>query len=160
MGNANNSYRVLILDPVGLKFDAWGQPDCSEVKAHIESKGGFFHFYAWNGEELAANKLHFFYRPELSKADDICKVTDRGQYDAVIAAATIIPERAIFNLGGVRIGAGTGNMGSASWGGGNGIGGVAPLMNTPSFNSRATAQMVFKALLRVRNEILKVFYRM
>jgi lactate dehydrogenase-like 2-hydroxyacid dehydrogenase len=51
--------------------------------------------------------------------------------------------------GGVRIGAGTGNMGSASWGGGNGEGGVAPLMNTPSFNSRATAQMGFKALLKV-----------
>jgi lactate dehydrogenase-like 2-hydroxyacid dehydrogenase len=40
-------------------------------------------------------------------------------------------------------------MGSASWGGGNGEGGEAPLMNTPSFNSRATAQMAFKALLKV-----------
>ena len=49
----------------------------------------------------------------------------------------------------MRIGAGTGNMGSASWGGGNGEGGAAPLMNTPSFNSRATAQMGFKALLKV-----------
>jgi lactate dehydrogenase-like 2-hydroxyacid dehydrogenase len=70
-----------------------------------------------------------------------------------MAAATFIPKAAQFKLGGVRIGAGTGNMGSASWGGGNGIGGVAPLMNTPGFNSRATAQMTFKALLRVRPDL-------
>jgi lactate dehydrogenase-like 2-hydroxyacid dehydrogenase len=68
----------------------------------------------------------------------------------VIAAATFIPKNSIFNLGGVRIGAGTGNMQSDSWGGAGGQGGAAPLMNTPGFNSRATAQMVFKALLRVR----------
>ena len=67
----------------------------------------------------------------------------------MIAAATFLPKEAVFNEGGVRIGAGTGNMGSASWGGGNGEGGPAPLMNTPSFNSRATAQMGFKALLKV-----------
>ncbi len=67
----------------------------------------------------------------------------------MIAAATFIPKEAQFACGGVRIGAGTGNMGSASWGGGNGEGGVAPLMNTPSFNSRATAQMAMKALLKV-----------
>jgi lactate dehydrogenase-like 2-hydroxyacid dehydrogenase len=53
----------------------------------------------------------------------------------------------------VRIGAGTGNMGSASWGGGNGAGGVAPLMNTPSFNSRATAHMAFKALLKTSPDL-------
>lgn len=40
-------------------------------------------------------------------------------------------------------------MGSRSWGGGDGEGGAAPLMNTPGINSRATAQMVMKALLRV-----------
>jgi len=34
-------------------------------------------------------------------------------------------------------------------GGGNGIGGIAPLMNTPSLNSSATAQMAMKALLHV-----------
>ena len=44
-------------------------------------------------------------------------------------------------------------MGSASWGGGNGEGGNAPLMNTPSFNSRATAQMAFKALLKVMPDL-------
>jgi lactate dehydrogenase-like 2-hydroxyacid dehydrogenase len=44
-------------------------------------------------------------------------------------------------------------MGSASWGGGSGTGGEAPLMNTPSFNSRATAQMAFKALLKVAPDL-------
>ena len=40
-------------------------------------------------------------------------------------------------------------MACATWGGGNGEGGEAVLMNTPSFNSRATAQMVLKAMLKV-----------
>lgn len=40
-------------------------------------------------------------------------------------------------------------MGSSSWGGPDGDGGVAPLMNTPGINSRATAQMAMKALLKV-----------
>ena len=71
----------------------------------------------------------------------------------MIAAATFIPKQAIFPLGGVRIGAGTGNMGSASWGGGNGEGGTAPLMNTPGINSRATAQMAMKALLKVMPDL-------
>ncbi len=44
-------------------------------------------------------------------------------------------------------------MGSASWGGGNGTGGSAPLMNTPSFNSRATAQMTMKALLKTTPDL-------
>ncbi|MEM6306049.1 MAG: NAD(P)-dependent oxidoreductase, partial [Pseudomonadota bacterium] len=66
-----------------------------------------------------------------------------------IAAATFFPENATFPEGGVRIGAGTANMACACWGGGDGAGGAAPLMNTPSFNSRATAQMAMKALLRV-----------
>jgi lactate dehydrogenase-like 2-hydroxyacid dehydrogenase len=98
--------------------------------------------------------MHFFYQPDLSKPDEISPLTDRGQYDAVIAAATFLPKEAVFpECGGVRIGAGTGNMGSASWGGGNGEGGRAPLMNTPSFNSRATAQMGFKALLKVMPDL-------
>jgi hypothetical protein len=42
----------------------------------------------------------------------------------VIAAATFLPKESMFECGGVRIGAGTGNMGSASWGGGNGEGGA------------------------------------
>ncbi len=40
-------------------------------------------------------------------------------------------------------------MACACWGGGDGAGGTAPLMNTPSFNSRATAQSAMKALLSV-----------
>ena len=151
MGIGNGIYKILILDLIGLKFDAQGKPDPSEVKDYIETKGGVFHIGAWReNETLAAGKLHFFYLPDLSTAAEILGITAQGQYDATIAAATIIPKESVFKLGGVRIGAGTGNMGSACWGGGSGVGGVAPLMNTPSFNSRATAQMVFKALLKVR----------
>ena len=115
-----------------------------------KSRGGAFHL---GGEaehkSLAAGKIHFFYLPDISTEAEILPITDKGQYDAVIAAATFLPKSSKFALGGVRIGTGTGNMGSASWGGGNGTGGEAPLMNTPSFNSRATAQMAMKALLRV-----------
>ena len=151
MGHENGTYKILILDLIGLKFDANDRPDHSEVKAHIQAKGGVFHDAAWKASDVLKNDtLHFFYQPDLSTTTDILAITEQGQYDAVIAAATFIPNEAIFNYGGVRIGAGTGNMGSASWGGGSGVGGHAPLMNTPSFNSRATAQMVFKALLKVR----------
>lgn len=151
MGIENDLYKILILDLIGLKFSAQGSPDPSEVKAHIIAKGGVFHDAAWNvNDELETGKLHFFYQPDLSSAAEILACTDQGQYDAVIAAATLIPQGSVFRSGGVRIGAGTGNMGSASWGGGSGTGGIAPLMNTPGFNSRATAQMVLKALLRVR----------
>ena len=151
METGDHTYKILILDLIGLKFDDQGKPDPSEVKAHIIVKGGVFHDVAWNATDiLETGKLHFFYQPDLSNAAEILAITDQGQYDAVIAAATFIPKGSIFKSGGVRIGAGTGNMASASWGGGSGIGGVAPLMNTPGFNSRATAQMVFKALLRVR----------
>jgi lactate dehydrogenase-like 2-hydroxyacid dehydrogenase len=154
MGIENKIYKILILDLIGLKFDAKGEPDASEVKAHIIAKGGVFHDAAWKeNDKLEVGKLHFFYQPDLSTAAEILAITDQGQYDAVIAAATFIPNKAIFKSGGVRIGAGTGNMASASWGGGSGVGGIAPLMNTPSFNSRATAQMVFKALLNVRPDL-------
>ena len=144
------AYKVLIADLVGLKFDAQGKPDPGAVRAHIEARGGVFHLCRVTSDlSLAPGKIHFFYQPELSTADELKEQTDAGQYDAVIAAATFLPETCVFELGGVRIGAGTGNFGSSSWGGGNGVGGAAPLMNTPSFNSRATAQMVMKALLRV-----------
>ena len=144
------AYKVLVCDHVGLKFAKDGKPDFSAVKAHVEAKGGvFIDGPLTEKTKLAAGKIHFFYQPNLSKPEEIKPLTDKGQYDAVIAAATFLPKEAVFNEGGVRIGAGTGNMGSASWGGGNGEGGVAPLMNTPSFNSRATAQMGFKALLKV-----------
>lgn len=146
----SRAYKVLICDYVGLKFGKDGTPDHSAVKAHIEASGGVFHEGAPDETlALAPGTIHFFYQPDLSKPDEIRPLTDKGQYDAVIAAATFLPKEAVFPEGGVRIGAGTGNMGSASWGGGNGEGGRAPLMNTPSFNSRATAQMGFKALLKV-----------
>ena len=143
-------YKVLIVDPVGLRHDAGGEPDCSEVRRHIEDRGGVFHLGPIPEQaDLEKGRIHFFYQPHLSTEAEILPQTDRGQYDAVIAAATFIPKTSVFPLGGVRIGAGTGNMGSASWGAGDGAGGEAPLMNTPSFNSRATAQMAMKALLRV-----------
>lgn len=144
------AYTVLIADLVGLRRDADGKPDHSEVKAHIEEKGGVFHLGPLGDRAgLEKGRIHFFYQPDLSTEAEILPQTDKGQYDALIAAATFIPKAAVFPLGGVRIGAGTGNMGSASWGGGNGEGGTAPLMNTPGINSRATAQMVMKAILRV-----------
>jgi lactate dehydrogenase-like 2-hydroxyacid dehydrogenase/phosphoserine aminotransferase len=146
----NRAYKVLICDYVGLKFGKTGLPDHSAVKAHVEAQGGVFHETGVEGgAKLEPGRVHFFYQPQLSKPDEIRPLTDQGQYDAVIAAATFLPRESRFAEGGVRIGAGTGNMGSASWGGGNGEGGEAPLMNTPSFNSRATAQMAFKALLKV-----------
>ena len=150
----SRAYKVLICDHVGLKFGKDGRPDLSAVRQHIEAGGGQFHDGPLDpGEALEPGRLHFFYQPDLSKPDEIRPLTDRGQYDAVIAAATFIPKESVFLEGGVRIGAGTGNMGSASWGGGNGEGGTAPLMNTPSFNSRATAQMAMKALLKVMPDL-------
>lgn len=142
------SFKVLICDLVGLAFDGNGAPDPSEVKAHILAKGGVFHFDL--GAEAAPHKLNFYYAPDLSTHDGLLKTAGNGQFDAVIAAATFIPAECPFILGGVRIGAGTGNMGSTCWGGANGIGGVAPLMNTPGFNARATAQMTIKALMHFR----------
>lgn len=142
-------YKVLIADAVGLKFNADGEQDISEVKRYIETQGGMFHKGALENEEGLEPGIHFFYQPDLSTEEDILPKTSEGQYDAVIAAAANLPEASVFKEGGVRIGAGTGNMKSSSWGGGDGKGGEAPLMNTPSFNSRATAQMVFKALLNV-----------
>jgi lactate dehydrogenase-like 2-hydroxyacid dehydrogenase len=145
------TYKVLIADLVGLKFDQNGSPDPSEVRTHIESKQGVFHFGTKHDAIMA--KINFYYLPDISTEAEILALTSQGQFDALIAAATLIPKDAKFKLGGVRIGAGTGNMGSSSWGGGNGMGGVAPLMNTPGFNSRATTQMAFKALLRVRPDL-------
>jgi lactate dehydrogenase-like 2-hydroxyacid dehydrogenase len=142
--------KILVCDLVGLRLGKNRKPDHSEVKAHIEAKGGVFFERAWNpSDKLAPGKLHFFYVPDLSTEAEILPLTGHGQYDAVIAAATHLPRDAQFRFGGVRIGTGTGNMACTCWGGGNGTGGTAPLMNTPSFNTRATAQMAMKALLRV-----------
>ena len=144
----SRAYRVLIADLVGLKSGADGEPDPSEVQAYIEAQGGTFTTGCWDGSNLPAGQ-HFFYQPDLSTHDELTSTCCGEQYDAVIAAATFFPENATFPEGGVRIGAGTGNMACACWGGGDGAGGAAPLMNTPSFNSRATAQTAMKALLRV-----------
>lgn len=140
---------ILICDLVGLGFDAKGIADPSEVKAHIEAQGGKFHRGGMPRTDADAG-LEFYYYPDISTYDEILALSGQGQFDAVIAAATIIPAEAKFRMGGVRIGAGTGNMGSASWGGPNGFGGAAPLMNTPGFNAQATAQMTMKALLHFR----------
>ena len=146
----NRAYKVLIADLVGMNFDENGQPDYSEVAIHIASKGGEFHLGSQAIQtSLTKGKIHFFYEPNLSTNEALLQQTGAAQYDALIAAATFIPADAKFEFGGVRIGAGTANMGSDSWGGGDGLGGNAPLMNTPSFNSRATAQSAFKALLKV-----------
>jgi lactate dehydrogenase-like 2-hydroxyacid dehydrogenase len=141
------TFKVLICDAIGLRQFANGEPDISEVRSHIISKGGVLHDTP-DVDRTEDGRIHFYYQPQLSTEAEILPLTSRGQFDAVIAAATVIPRGSVFNLGGVRIGAGTGNMQSASWGGGSGVGGIAPLMNTPSFNSRATAQMAMKALLR------------
>ncbi|MEP6827032.1 MAG: NAD(P)-dependent oxidoreductase [Aestuariivirga sp.] len=140
---------ILICDPVGLTFDEQGKPDASAVKAHVETKGGTFHMEGLP-KVGGDGSFHFYYHPDISTREEILAIAGSGQFDALIAAATLIPPEAKFRLGGVRIGAGTGNMGSTSWGGPNGIGGTAPLMNTPGFNARATAQMVMKALLHFR----------
>ncbi len=144
------AHTILVCDLVGLMPDRNGVPDASVVRSHIESKGGVFHDAGLDdAAKLAKGRLHFFYQPHLSTEAEILKVTGKGQYDAVIAAATFLPRDAKFAIGGVRIGAGTGNMACTCWAPGGG----AVLMNTPSFNSRATAQMVMKALLSVAPDI-------
>ncbi len=138
------TWKILICDLIGLKHDSSGNPDPSEAAGYIESKGGHFHR---DDAAPVPGKLNFYYKPDLSTEAEILPLTQDGQFDAVIAAATFLPKQAQFNLGGVRIGAGTGNMQCACFGT------VAPLMNTPGFNSRATAQMAMKALLRVRPDL-------
>lgn len=149
----DRTYKVLVADLVGLIFDADGNPDHSEVQAHVEASGARWHDQSARGASDLDPGIHFFYQPGLSTHDELMAEAGEGQYDATIAAATFFPADTKFPLGGVRIGAGTGNMGSASWGGGNGDGGEAPLMNTPSFNSRATAHMALKALLKVAPDL-------
>lgn len=146
--------KILIVDLVGLAAGPDGLPDHSAVRAHVEARGGAFH--EGSARSLPApepGRAHFYYQPMLSTEAELLAEAGDGLYDAVIAAATFLPKGTRFDLGGVRIGAGTGNMGSASWGGGDGRGGIAPLMNTPGINARATAQMVMKALLRVRPDL-------
>lgn len=146
----DRAYTVLVSDLIGLRLDDHGAPDHSEVEEHIQSKGGVFHCGPIEGnQELEKGKIHFFYQPSLSTETELLACTAKGEYDALITAATFIPKQSLFPLGGVRIGTGTGNMLSDSWGGPDGDGGNAPLMNTPGINSRATAQMAMKALIKV-----------
>ena len=152
--DASKAYAVLVCDLIGLRHGAGGKPDASEVKAHVEAKGGRFHDGPLGDKaKLEAGKIHFFYQPDLAKEGELREAAAGGRYDAVIAAATPLPKECEFAFGGVRIGAGTGNMACACWGGGNGTGGTAVLMNTPGFNSRATAQMAMKALLKVMPDL-------
>ncbi|MEM6987963.1 MAG: phosphoglycerate dehydrogenase, partial [Pseudomonadota bacterium] len=119
------AYRILIADLVGLSFDSQGKPDPAEVKAHIEAEGASFTDGGWDGTELPPGQ-HFFYLPNLSTEAELSAACCDNQYDAVIAAATFLPGDATFPEGGVRIGAGTGNMACQCWGGGDGAGGAAP----------------------------------
>ncbi|MER9139618.1 phosphoglycerate dehydrogenase [Mesorhizobium sp. M0830] len=153
-GVREGTVKVLIADAIGLRFGADGRLDHSELAAYIGEKGGVFHETSIKAANTADDgRIHFFYQPHLITADEILAEAGDGRYDAVIAAATFIPAGAKFRLGGVRIGTGTGNMGSTSWGGTNGEHGEAPLMNTPGINSRATAQMAIKALLKVMPDL-------
>lgn len=153
MTNGRTS-KILVVDLLGLAPAAGGGTDHSAARAHVEHRGGVFHVGSARGTgSVAPGRANVYYMPMLSTEDDLLAEAGDGLYDAVIAAATVIPAGARFDLGGVRIGAGTGNMRSTSWGGGDGLGGVAPLMNTPGLNARATAQMVMKALLRVRPDL-------
>lgn len=145
--------KILICDLVGLAPGPDGRPDASAVRAHIEKRGGAFHEGSARDLPATSPVPQFYYLPMLSTEAELLAEAGDGIYDAVIAAATFLPRGTRFDKGGVRIGAGTGNMGSASWGGGDGKGGVAPLMNTPGINARATAQMVMKALLRLRPDL-------
>lgn len=148
------SPRILIVDLLGLAPAAGGGTDHSAAQAHVEARGGVFHIGSARGLPRPQDgRPQFHYLPMLSTEAELLAEAGDGLYDAVIAAATILPEGTRFDRGGVRIGAGTGNMRSASWGGGDGTGGVAPLMNTPGINARATAQMAMKALLRVRPDL-------
>ena len=143
--NERVSFRILICGHGGFAFDANAAPNPTEVRVHIGAKGGVFHF--GTDVEAVKDKINFYYAPDLSTRDELLKTAGNGQFDAVIAAATFIPVECGFALGGVRIGAGTGNMGSASWGGANGIVGAAPLMNTPGLDVRASAQQTIHDIL-------------
>ncbi len=141
--------KILITDHLELRLDAHGKHQWNEIRRYIEDKGAVFHDHALQAvSALTAGKLHFFYCPDLSTEEELIAAAGQGQYDAVIAAATRIPPQCLFTEGGVRIGAGIGNMQSQSW-----VSGKSPLMNTPGINSRITAQMVLKALLQFRPDL-------
>ena len=89
----NRAYKVLVADLIGLKFTGLGEPDHSQVQAHIESKSGVFHDSALKADqELEKGKIHFFYEPNLSTEEELLTHTSNGQYDSTIVAATFLPE--------------------------------------------------------------------
>lgn len=58
------AYTVLVADLIGLRFDAAGNPDHSEIKAYVEEKGGVFHLGPLNDRSsLEKGRVHFFYQP-------------------------------------------------------------------------------------------------
>lgn len=145
----DRAYTILIADSAGLRLDASGKPDVSEVRDHVLGLGATFVEGGLPASRpLEKGKLHFFHLPEADLASHLGDLAAAGlAYDAVIAAGTQLPRDASFAEGGVRIGSGTDNMLCASWGGRDG-GGSAPLMNTPGVNATATAHTVMKAVLR------------
>ncbi|MHA6729690.1 NAD(P)-dependent oxidoreductase [Devosia sp. A369] len=147
-------FGVLVCDNVGLALRSDGRPDIREVATHVERQGAVF-LSGSPADYPAAEpgSITFYYRPELATPADVAAETTAHHYDVLIAAAKIIPAEARVAVGAVRIGAGTGNMRSASWGGSDGLGGAAALMNTPGINARATAQMVLKAILHYRPDL-------
>ena len=63
MGIEERAYKILIIDLVGLRYDQKVRPDHSQVRSHIENKGGVFHDAAlMSSDELESGKLHFFYQ--------------------------------------------------------------------------------------------------
>jgi lactate dehydrogenase-like 2-hydroxyacid dehydrogenase len=150
--NKMSSFAILIADVVGTLYDEDDEPDCRLVQEYVMSE---YHGAVWhkgsNDGSGDTSGLHFYYDPSITPVQ-IEKDSRRGLYDAIIVAAKLVPKNALFPWGGCRIGAGTGNMQCLSWGGPDG-GGDAPLMNTPGVNSRATAHMVMKSLLRCTPDI-------
>lgn len=145
--DAARCYRVLVTDLVGLLPGVADEPDPTAFAAHVAARGARF-LGADSPPDAGAPGIVFQYLPHLSRPSELIAAAGAGEFDAVIAAATFVSAECLFAEGGVRIGAGTANMASRSW-----TDEGAPLMNTPGFNSRATAQMVFKALLRVRPDL-------
>ena len=90
MDDPTRAYKILVCDLVGLKIGKDGKPDHSAVRAYIEGKGGVFHEGPLGDEaKLAKGKMHFFYQPQLGTEAELLPITNSGQYDAVIAAATL-----------------------------------------------------------------------
>ena len=77
--NSDRTYKVLVADLVGIKFDQNGNPDFSEVRKYIEEKGGVFHEGSIDENYvLEGGKIHFFYQPDLTRIDEILPQTDKA----------------------------------------------------------------------------------